>query len=131
YYKHNYDKLNDFKFNNGDYKDFREFLKTSGFEYKTETEKTLEKAYLISKTDDLQQEINKAYVELSKTIDIAKEGELSEKEDEISKLIIDELVKRYFYRDGLYNYQLENNEVIEEAVAVLKDPKKYTELLNP
>ncbi|MGB3776642.1 MAG: S41 family peptidase, partial [Leeuwenhoekiella sp.] len=54
YYKHNYDKLNDFKFNNGDYKDFREFLKTSGFEYKTETEKTLEKAYLISKTDDLQ-----------------------------------------------------------------------------
>jgi len=131
YYNHNFKELNDFKFTNGDYRDFETFLKTSGFEYKTETEKALEKAYIISETDDLQEKISAAYSDLSKTIDAAKEKELKEKEGEISKLITDELVKRYFYRDGLYNYQVEHNQVIDEAVLVLQDPTRYTKILNP
>ncbi|WP_031426845.1 S41 family peptidase [Flavimarina sp. Hel_I_48] len=131
YYNHTFKDLKDFKFTNGDYRDFEAYLKSSGFVYRTETEKALEKAYLISKTDDLQQDISSTFSELSKTIDIAKEKELKEKENEISKLLIDELVKRYFYRDGLYRYQLENNEVIKQAVAVLQDTRQYTEILNP
>ena len=131
YYDHNYKDLEDFSFTNSDYNGFKNFLKSSGFQYKTETEKTLEKAYIDAAQDGIQEEIGSAYSKLASTIDAVKEEQLDKKEREISKIIIDELVKRYFYREGLYNYQLNHNEEIEEAVAVLGDSSRYNKILNP
>jgi carboxyl-terminal processing protease len=45
-------------------------------------------------------------------------------------LLSDEIVKRYFYREGLYEYHVVNNPEIKEAVAILKDPKRYQNILK-
>ena len=131
YYDHSFGELQDFKFTDGDFKDFKSFLKTSGFQYKTATENALEKVYLSAGKDNLQEDINTEFSALSETIDKAKRQQLEDREDEISKIITDELVKRYFYRDGLYTYQLKHNEEIHDAIAVLQDPAQYAQLLNP
>ena len=78
----------------------------------------------------MQGEISTAYASLMKTIDAAKKQQLDLKEKEISNLIIDELVKRYFYRDGLYEYQIKHNEEIAQAIAILKDSKRYSQILK-
>ena len=130
FYKHNYSKLEDFDFTASDYAAFKSFLDKQGFAYQTQTERDLEKAYIIAEKDNLQSEISTEYANLMKTIDAAKKQQLDIKEREISKLIIDELVKRYFYREGLYKYQLTHNEEIAEAKSILNNSSKYLKVLN-
>jgi len=45
-------------------------------------------------------------------------------------LLSDEILKRYFYREGLYDYQVTQNPEILEAVAVLNDNKRYNRILK-
>ncbi|RXG31112.1 S41 family peptidase [Leeuwenhoekiella palythoae] len=130
FYKHKYNDISDFKFTNADYTAFKTYLDKQGFEYQTQTEKDLEEVYLDASKDNLQDDISSEYANLMRTIDVAKKEQLNRKEREISKLIIDELVKRYFYREGLYEYQLSHNEEIEEAKKVLQDPQRYAKILN-
>ncbi len=130
FYSHQIEKLSDFKFTQADYSAFKQFLEKQGFTYETKTEKELEKAFLNSEKDDLQNAISTEYANLMKTIDQVKKQELDAKEDEISNLIIDELVKRYFYREGLYEYQIDNNDEIAEAAAVVTDADRYRKILN-
>ena len=63
-------------------------------------------------------------------IDEAKEKALLSKKAEIMSLLSDEILKRYFYRDGLYNYQVENNPEILEAVSILNNEKRYNKILK-
>ncbi|MGB5942523.1 MAG: S41 family peptidase [Leeuwenhoekiella sp.] len=130
YYDHQVESLNEFKFTSKDFQEFKKYLNTSGFTYKTSTEKAFEDAYLAAGKDDLQQEISAAYANLAKTIDQSKAEKIEEKEKQITKQIADELVKRYFYRDGLYNYHIDNNEAIAEALKVLKDKNRYNAILT-
>ena len=130
FYKHDYESLDNFKFTNADYTDFKKFLDAQGFEYQTQTEKELEEVFLDASKDNLQDAISSDYASLMRTIDNAKEAQLNTREREISKLIIDELIKRYFYREGLYEYQITHNEELEEAKKILKDAPKYRKILN-
>ncbi|EAQ47861.1 S41 family peptidase [Leeuwenhoekiella blandensis] len=130
FYKHDYESLDNFKFTNADYTDFKKFLDAQGFEYQTQTEKELEEVFLDASKDNLQDAISSDYANLMRTIDNAKEAQLNTREREISKLIIDELIKRYFYREGLYEYQITHNEELEEAKKILKDAPKYRKILN-
>ena len=109
---------------------FKQFLDKQGFTYETQTEKELEEAYLNSEKDDLQNAISTEYANLMKAIDATKKKELDAKENEISNLIIDELVKRYFYRQGLYEYQINHNEEIAEAANIVNDASRYRKILN-
>ena len=130
FYKHDYETLDNFKFTNADYSEFKKFLDKQGFEYQTQTEKELEEVFLDASKDNLQDAISSDYANLMRTIDNAKEAQLNTREREISKLIIDELIKRYFYREGLYEYQITHNEELEEAKKILKDAPKYRKILN-
>jgi carboxyl-terminal processing protease len=70
------------------------------------------------------------YRQLENTIDQAKNKELNDRQEEIQNLLVDEIVKRYFYRDGLYEYQILNNKEIAEAIRVLNDTKRYDGILK-
>jgi carboxyl-terminal processing protease len=41
-----------------------------------------------------------------------------------------EILKRYFYREGLFEYQLTNDEAIKQATTLLADKSKYDGILN-
>ena len=49
---------------------------------------------------------------------------------EIKKDLEDEIVKRYFYRDGLYEYYDTHDDAILTAKALLNDSAKYEAILN-
>ena len=70
------------------------------------------------------------YNQLQKTIEVAKNKELDDRQEEIQNLLVDEIVKRYFYRDGLYEYQIANNKEIAEAITILNDAKRYENTLK-
>lgn len=130
YYEHQYSDLTEFTFTDADYSDFKRFLKTTGFEFETETEAAFAKAMKQAEKDEFKDDINSLYAKITQEIALAKEKELDLRRDEIQGLLVDEIVKRYFYRDGLYEYQIDHNAEITEAVAILNDANRYTTILK-
>ena len=88
------------------------------------------KRWVQAEKDGLKDQLNGAFSQLEKTIATAKEIELDTRRNEIENLIINEIVKRYFYRDGLYDYHIANNAEIAEALEVLNNPKRYNNILK-
>jgi len=130
YYSNKLENWESFSFGEQDYQDFLAFLKKNDFSYETETEKAFESALRRAEDDDIEDEIKSAYNGLLGAVEKAKDRALIQKKEEISGLIKDEILKRYFYREGLYNYQVQNNPEIQAAIAVLTDLKKYERILN-
>ncbi|MAO47611.1 MAG: peptidase S41 [Aequorivita sp.] len=130
YYSHQMTDWKNFKFTEADFQDFLKFLKDNNFEYETETEKKFAEGLKISEDDDMSKDISASYNQLMVAIDKAKDKAIVDKKVEIESLLTDEILKRYFYREGLYNYQIEHNPEILEAVAVLNDAGRYGKILK-
>ena len=130
YYSHQMTDWKNFKFGQSDFQDFLKYLKANNFEYETETEKKFAEGLKMAESDELNNEISQSYNQLMAAIDTAKEKAIIDKKVEIESLLTDEIIKRYFYREGLYNYQIEHNPEILEAVAVLNDEGRYKKILR-
>jgi carboxyl-terminal processing protease len=130
YYSHKITDLQSFRFTENDFNDFLTYLKKNDFNYETETEKKFAEGFKTAEDDDLSKDISASYNQLMATIDDAKDKAIVDKKAEIETLLTDEILKRYFYRDGLYNYQVVHNPVILEAVSVLDDDARYNKILE-
>jgi carboxyl-terminal processing protease len=130
YYSHQLSDWQNFKFTEADFQDFLKFLKANNFEYETETEKKFAEGLKIADNDDLSKDISASYNQLMAAIDSAKDKAIVDKKVEVESLLTDEILKRYFYREGLYNYQIEHNPEILEAVSVLNDEGRYKKILK-
>ncbi len=130
YYSHQMADWKNFKFGETDFQDFLSFLKKENFNYETETEKKFAEALRLAEDDDFKDEINSSYNMLMASLNTAKDKAIVEKKAEIMSLLTDEILKRYFYREGLYNYQVEHNPEIKQAVAVLNDVGQYGKILK-
>ncbi|CAM3340288.1 S41 family peptidase [Aequorivita lipolytica] len=130
YYSHQMADWKNFKFGEADFQDFIKFLKDNNFEYETETEKKFAEGLKISEDEDMSKDISASYNQLMAAIDTTKDKAIVDKKVEIESLLMDEILKRYFYREGLYNYQIEHNPEILEAVSVLNDAGRYRKILK-
>lgn len=130
YYSHKMNDWKNFKFTDSDFQDFIKFLKQNDFSYETETEKKFAEGLRIAEEEDIDKEISSGYAQLLKSINQAKEKAVVDKKIEIETLLTAEILKRYFYRDGLYNYQIEHNPEILEGIAVLNDEARYGKILK-
>lgn len=119
-----------FEFKDSDFSDFLSFLKKKGFAYETETEKEFAEGLRRAEDDDIAKEISASYNNLMKAIDAAKEKRLVAKKAEIKSLLTDEILKRYFYKEGLYDYQVVNNPEILAGIEVLNNNGKYNKILK-
>ncbi len=130
YYSHQLQKAQDFKFTDKDYEDFKKFVKESDFSFETETERSFEKALQIAHREKLDKDIESGYNTLLASIKASKEKALDIHKKEIVNLLTDEIIKRYFYREGLYNYYVTHNPEIEKSKEILNNKNKYDEILK-
>lgn len=130
YYSNELKDWKNFKFSETDFQDFLSFLKNNSFEYETESEKLFSVALRKAESEHLEKEVSSSYQQLMIAVDKAKEKALTEKKEEIKTLISDEILKRYFYREGMHKYHLNHSPEIIEAVSVLKNESRYHKLLK-
>jgi len=130
YYAHPNDNIANFKFTDKDYEDFKNFVKQSGFDYETATEKSLKKSLEVAKRDKLDEDISESYNALLASIKTSKEKGLDTYKTEIANLLTDEIVKRYSYREGLYNYYINHNPEIEKSKEILGNKAQYDKILK-
>lgn len=112
-----------------DYSAFKQFLKTEKFSFDTETEIALKKTLETAKKEKLDESITAEYQQLLTALQKSEESQLNKFQKEIKNLIVDEIILRYQYREGLYNYYLKNNSEIKKAVGILNNQAQYNKIL--
>ena len=130
FYNHPVDNISNFNFTDTDYQDFKSFVKAHGFTYETNTERALKDIMKSEEVNEFGPQIKADYQKLLDDIHNVKLGSLDQYKQSIQKNIEDELIVRYFYRDGLYDYYLKNDQAITKATTLLKDATKYQQILN-
>ncbi len=130
YFSHNVENVGDFKFSNSDFNNFKTFVRQSDFSFKTKAEKAITEALSGPENDFLGQEVKDSYKTLLANIQKGKINALDRYQNEIQKNLEDEIVKRYFYRDGLYQYYLAQDDAILAATELLGNGSKYNGLLG-
>ena len=130
YYSHTLDNVGDFAFTDQDFSEFKDFVSQSDFKYVTKTEKALKESMSGSDKYIFDENVKQQYQTLISEIERSKEGAIDTYQNSIRKSLEDEILKRYFYRDGLYDYYLQEDEAIIAAKELLADDGKYRDILN-
>ena len=113
----------------GDYSAFKQFLKKEDFSLDTETQKALKKAYQLAENEGIDESIKAEYNQLTAAVQRSEDVLINKHQKEIKNLMVDELILRYQYREGLYKYYLKSNSEIKKAAAVLNNPLEYKKVL--
>jgi carboxyl-terminal processing protease len=113
-----------------DYTEFKAYLKKSNFQFDTETEIALRKTMEAAKKENIDASINAEYQQLLGSLQRSEETQLNANQKEIKNLMLDELIKRYQYKEGLYQYYTKNNSEIIKAIAILNNAAEYNKILK-
>ncbi len=130
YYKNQLNDPTGFEFNENDFIDFKNFVSKSGFSFETKTEKVLKEVMTIREEVIYNDAIEKDFKTLLLNIDKSKIAALDTHQKEIKNKLVDEIIKRYFYREGLYEYYLGHDDAILAATELLKNEKEYRSILR-
>ena len=113
-----------------DFADFKAFLKREKFSFDTETELALKNTLEKAKKEKIDVAITAQYDQLMSAIQKSEEALLDKNQKEIKKLILDEIIKRYQYKEGLYQYYTKSNPEIIKATTLLANKAEYSKILN-
>jgi carboxyl-terminal processing protease len=113
-----------------DYSDFKAFLKREKISFDTETELALKTTMEKAQKEKIDETIKVQYDQLMVALQKSEEALLDKNQKEIKKLILDEIIKRYQYKEGLYLYYTKNNAEIAKANAILANPVEYKKIIQ-
>ena len=119
------EKLEDLNIPSTLFKDFIQYLEKDTT-FVTQQEKLFKEAFNYAQNQNISKELNKIQEELYKQ----KVDEISKNKEEIEEEIIDEIILKYFYKEGVFIDDLKNDKTIIEAVKLLKNIKEYNRILS-
>jgi carboxyl-terminal processing protease len=113
-----------------DYAGFKQYLKTNKISFDTETEVALRNTLAAAKNEKIDETIATEYQQLLNALEKSETTLLDKNQKEIKGLIQEELIKRYQYQEGLYQFYIKNNSEIKKAVNVLNNQTEYKTILK-
>jgi carboxyl-terminal processing protease len=117
-------------FTDANFLDFKQYIKAQKLSFETETELALKSTLAAAKKEKIDGSISTEYQQLLIALQKTEENLLDKNKAEIKNLILDELIKRYQYQEGLYQYYLKNNSEIKKATSVLNNSADYKNILK-
>ena len=117
-------------FTNADFESFKQFIKKNEYKMNTKTEVALENTLEVAKSEEIDGNIQTEYKSLMAAVEKSNEKELDKNKAEIIMLLNDEIITRFSYKEGLYDYDTKNNVEISKAKNVLKNSSEYNKILK-
>ncbi|GAB1856456.1 S41 family peptidase [Flavobacteriaceae bacterium MHTCC 0001] len=130
YYKHPSVDIASFKLSDKDFNNFKTYLKQNNFSFITDTEKALKKAYETATREQLNDDIQSNFEVLISNLKTSKDQAIDEHKDFIAKALTEDIIKRYAYREGLYEYYKTNDEHIKQSTQILGNTMTYMDYLR-
>ncbi len=119
-----------FSLNNTDYSNLKTYLGTHHADFETETESAFNDANKKASAANLSNNLAKNYKSLLSTIHSEKLKELDKNKVEILNNLTEEIVKRYYYEEGVYQQKTVFDTTILKAVSILNNSNEYNKLLK-
>lgn len=113
-----------------DFSDFKVYLKKENFSFDTETEKQLKLTLETAQKEKIDGSIQAEYQNLLVALQKSEENQLNKNQSEIKELLQEELIKRYQYKEGLYDFYIKNNSEVKKATSLLNNPAEYGKILK-
>ena len=130
YYKHDIKDVGALKLTDSDFTSFKSYLKINNFTFETDTEKALKKAFEAATQEELDDNIEIDYNTLMANLNKSKTVVIDENKAYLLELLTEEIVKRYVYREGLYDYYKIHDLKIKKATDILGNPSTYLDYLR-
>jgi carboxyl-terminal processing protease len=119
-----------FIFTDEDYADFKTYLISRNFSYKTVTEESLTELISNAKKEKYYDMHKSLFTDLEKDIAHNLDQDLALFKTEITELISDEIISRYFYEEGAIAWTLKTDEQVKKALEVLTNKDEYNSILK-
>ena len=113
------------------YEDFINFINDKEFKFETLSEEKIKDLNEMLIFEGYESEINKSELIklLKQEIEKLKQNDIRKHKKEISKLILSDLMVRYYYNEGRIEALIKFDKTIETAIQSIKNQKKYNKLL--
>lgn len=131
YWAHpNIKSIDQFSFTDNDFADFKAFLQKRNFSYRTVTEESFNELIANAKKEKYYDLHKDLFTALEKDLAHDLDQDLSLFRNEITELIEDEIVSRYFYEDGAISWTIKKDEQVLKALEILNNNVQYNSILN-
>jgi carboxyl-terminal processing protease len=120
----------DFNLDNTDFSSLVNYLKNHHNFFETKTEVEFNKAKQKAATENLDGNLSKSYASLLEDIRDEKLKELEKNKQEIVEKLTEEIVKRYYFNEGMYQQKTVFDTTILKAVSVLNNSNEYNDMLS-
>jgi len=112
------------------YADFIQFVKGQDFKYESKTEEELDQLLEVAKKekyyDISKDEFETLKVKLGHNLD----QDLEHFKAEISELLADEIVSRYYYQKGAIKAALRDDSDVKKALGIINTPESYASIFD-
>ncbi len=113
------------------YEQFKQYvLAQADFDYTTASEEALRKMKETAEKEGYYQDIAAQYELMLEKVTPSKDRDLDKFKKEITLLLEEEIVSRYFYQEGRAKQQLYADRVVQKGIEILQDSKQYDTILK-
>lgn len=120
----------EFQLTDQDFIDFVTFTNDKSYDYTTKTEDAIKDLELDAEKENYLVAIKPEIDELKAKVKHDKEQDLQKNKEEIIRLMLPEIVSRYYYQNGRLESSLKNDPEIKKAIDVLNDKLLYATTLT-
>jgi carboxyl-terminal processing protease len=122
--------IDQFKFTEKDFADFHDYLIKRKFSYKTMTEDSFNDLVANAKKEKYYDEHKDLFASIEKDIAHDLDEDLGHFKKEITDLIEDEIITRYFYESGAISKSVLKDDQVLKAIEILNNHSQYNAILS-
>ncbi|MFM7006901.1 MAG: S41 family peptidase [Flavobacteriales bacterium] len=120
-----------FQLTDAQYADFKRYVMAQpDFDYTTASEEALRKMKETAEKEGYFEDVAAEYKVMLEKVTPSKERDLDKFKKEISELLEDEIISRYYYQEGRTIQQLKADPVVQKGIEILQAPTQYNTILK-
>ena len=119
-----------FKLTDAEYGDFKAYVLKQDFTYSTASEEMLKKMKEAAEAEGFYEDASAEYDALLQKVVPSKERDLEKFKSELTELLENEIVSRYFYQNGRAEHAFNYDEYMTEVSKIFGNLKEYNTILG-
>jgi len=120
----------EFDLSDAEYESFTKWLQDRDYSYSTDVEQILDVLEKNAKKEKYYEDIEPKLIELHTKLSKSKSSDLIDFKSQIKILLEEEIASRYYFEGGTVEATFGDDKVIQTAISVLNDSKKYNTILQ-
>lgn len=129
FYNNNVDNLEGFRLDKKDFEEFKKMSTEQKYSAIGETQEDVDRLKTLMVEEGFEG-MDSSFKVLEESIQTSKLELLESFKTDITTVLEREIIKRYFYREGMYTYFLATNKEIFKALEIMNEPKVYENILK-